>query len=36
MEEKIVVIGGTAAGVSAASRAKKINPSLKIVVYENP
>ncbi len=34
MEEKIVVIGGTAAGVSAASRAKKINPSLKIVVYE--
>jgi len=32
--ERIVVIGGNAAGLSAASRAKRIDPRLKITVLE--
>lgn len=34
MAEKIIVIGGTAAGLSAASKAKRINPDLDIIVFE--
>src|SRR5208282_2994665 len=34
MAEKLIVIGGVAAGLSAASRARRINPWLEIVVYE--
>ena len=32
--ERLVVIGGVAAGMSAASRARKINPRLEIIVLE--
>ncbi len=32
--ERLVVIGGVAAGMSAASRARRINPRLEIVVLE--
>lgn len=32
--KKIVIIGGVAAGMSAAAKAKRINPDLEIVVYE--
>lgn len=32
--ERLVVIGGVAAGMSAASRARRINPQLEIVVLE--
>lgn len=34
MAEKLIVIGGTAAGLSAASKAKRLTPSLEIEVYE--
>lgn len=34
MAEKMIVIGGTAAGLSAASKAKRIDPSLEIEVFE--
>lgn len=34
MAEKLIVIGGTAAGLSAASKAKRIQPDLEIEVYE--
>ena len=34
MAEKLIVIGGTAAGLSAASKAKRIKPDLEIEVYE--
>ena len=34
MGEKVVVIGGTAAGLSAASKAKRVRPDLEIEVYE--
>lgn len=34
MREKLVIVGGTAAGLSAASRAKKARPDLEVVVYE--
>lgn len=34
MAEKIVVIGGTAAGLSAASKAKREKPELEIQVFE--
>ncbi len=33
-EERLVVIGGDAAGMSAASQAKRHNPKLEIVVFE--
>ena len=32
--EKIVIVGGNAAGLSAASRAKRIDPRLNITVLE--
>src|SRR5947207_3223600 len=32
--EKILIIGGNAAGLSAASRAKRIDPRLRITVLE--
>lgn len=32
--ERLVVVGGVAAGLSAASRARRVNPSLEILVYE--
>ena len=31
---RLVVIGGVAAGLSAAARARRIDPSLEIVVLE--
>ncbi len=33
-KEKLVVIGGDAAGMSAASQAKRRRPDLDIVVFE--
>ncbi|MBI3483840.1 MAG: FAD-dependent oxidoreductase, partial [Acidobacteria bacterium] len=32
--ERLVVIGGVAAGMSAASRARKLNPEMEIIVLE--
>ncbi len=32
--ENIVIIGGSAAGPSAAARAKRVNPNLKITMFE--
>ena len=34
MSEKLIVIGGTAAGLSAASKAKRLQPDLEIEVFE--
>lgn len=34
MGERLVVIGGCAAGMSAASKARRLNPDLEIVAYE--
>lgn len=34
MKKKIVIIGGVAAGMSAAAKAKRLDPELEIVVYE--
>lgn len=34
MSEKLIVIGGTAAGLSAASKAKRVNPDMEIQVFE--
>lgn len=34
MAEKLIVIGGTAAGLSAASKAKRMKPDLEIQVFE--
>ncbi len=34
MSERLIVIGGTAAGLSAASRAKKLKPEIEITVFE--
>jgi NADPH-dependent 2,4-dienoyl-CoA reductase/sulfur reductase-like enzyme len=34
MTERLLVIGGCAAGMSAASKARRLNPDLEIVVYE--
>lgn len=33
-EERMVVIGGDAAGMSAASQAKRRRPGMEIVVFE--
>ncbi|MGK5092228.1 CoA-disulfide reductase [Deltaproteobacteria bacterium TL4] len=33
-KERLVVIGGVAAGMSGASKAKRLNPDLEIVVFE--
>jgi CoA-dependent NAD(P)H sulfur oxidoreductase len=32
--ERLVVVGGVAAGLAAASRARRVNPRLEILVYE--
>ena len=34
MNEKLIVIGGVAAGMSAASRARRLNPNMEITVFE--
>lgn len=34
MSEKLIVIGGTAAGLSAASKAKRLRPDMEIEVFE--
>jgi NADPH-dependent 2,4-dienoyl-CoA reductase/sulfur reductase-like enzyme len=34
MGERLIVIGGCAAGMSAASKARRLDPDLEIVVYE--
>ena len=34
MSSRIIVIGGTAAGPSAASKAKRVNPDADVVLYE--
>ena len=34
MAEKLIIIGGTAAGLSAASKAKRNDPTLEITVFE--
>lgn len=34
MKERLVIIGGVAAGMSAAAKARRTNPNLEIVVYE--
>lgn len=34
MAERLIVIGGTAAGLSAASKAKRVKPELEIQVFE--
>lgn len=34
MSERLIVIGGCAAGMSAASKARRVNPDLDIVAYE--
>lgn len=34
MKKKIIIIGGVAAGMSAAAKAKRLNPELDITVYE--
>ena len=34
MSKKLIVIGGTAAGLSAASKAKRDDPSIEVKVFE--
>lgn len=34
MKERLVVIGGVAAGMSAASRARRLRPDVEITVFE--
>ena len=34
MPERLIIIGGVAAGMSAAAKARRVNPQLEIVVYE--
>lgn len=34
MSERLVIVGGVAAGMSAAAKARRTNPDLEIVVYE--
>ncbi len=34
MSERLIVVGGVAAGMSAAAKARRTNPDLEIVVYE--
>jgi NADPH-dependent 2,4-dienoyl-CoA reductase/sulfur reductase-like enzyme len=33
-QERLVVIGGDAAGMSAASQARRLKPDLEIIVFE--
>jgi len=32
--QRLIVIGGTAAGLSAASKSKRLNPDLQVLVFE--
>jgi flavin-dependent dehydrogenase len=32
--EKLVIVGGSAGGPSAAARAKRVNPDLEVTVFE--
>jgi len=32
--EKLVIVGGSAGGPSAAARAKRVNPDLEILMFE--
>jgi len=32
--EKLVIIGGSAGGPSAAARAKRVNPNLEVTMFE--
>lgn len=34
MSERLVVIGGDAAGMSAASQARRLRPDLEIIAFE--
>jgi chemotaxis response regulator CheB len=33
-QEKLVIIGGSAGGPSAAARAKRVNPDLEVTMFE--
>jgi NADPH-dependent 2,4-dienoyl-CoA reductase/sulfur reductase-like enzyme len=33
-KERLVIIGGDAAGMSAAAQAKRIKPELEVIVFE--
>ena len=33
-KEKLIIIGGSAAGPSAAARAKRVNPELEVTMFE--
>jgi len=33
-KEKLVIVGGSAGGPSAAARAKRINPDLEVIMFE--
>lgn len=33
-KEKLLIIGGSAAGPSAAARAKRVNPDLEVILFE--
>jgi flavin-dependent dehydrogenase len=33
-KEKLLIIGGSAAGPSAAARAKRVNPELEVTMFE--
>lgn len=34
MREKLIIVGGVAGGTAAASRARRVNPSLEITLFE--
>jgi flavin-dependent dehydrogenase len=33
-QEKLIIIGGSAGGPSAAARAKRVNPNLEVTMFE--
>jgi len=33
-KEKLIIIGGSAAGPSAAARSKRVNPDLELTMFE--
>jgi len=33
-QKKLVIIGGSAAGPSAAARAKRVNPEIEVTMFE--
>jgi flavin-dependent dehydrogenase len=33
-KEKLIIMGGSAAGPSAAARAKRVNPDLEVLMFE--